>query len=195
MSKLEKQSALHWLGVSTFVVLFALILFYSRSLASPPRSAAQSPSGAYASGDSDESFASKAAAGGIAEVKFGQLAQEKASDPAVKSFGRRMVEDHGKAGEQLKQAAQSENITLPSALRSSDQAHYNRLAKLSGPEFDRAYLEMMVKDHEEDVAEFKKEASSGKNQAIKEFAAQTLPTIEDHLKEARELAANRKASM
>ena len=194
MSKLEKHSALHWLGVSTFVVLFALILFYSRSLASPSQSAAQSPSSAYASGGSDESFASKAAAGGIAEVKFGQLAQEKASDPAVKSFGRRMVEDHGKAGEQLKQAAQSENITLPSALKSSDQAHYNRLAK-SGPEFDRAYVEMMVKDHEEDVAEFKKEASSGKNQAIKEFAAQTLPTIEDHLKEARELAANRKASM
>ena len=195
MSVREKHSALHWLGVFTFIALFAAILFYSRSLASSPQSAAQLPGAYSSSGGSDESFASKAAAGGMAEVKLGQLAQERASDFAVKSFGKRMVEDHGKAGEQLKQAAQSENITLPTDLKASDQAHYDRLAKLSGPEFDHAYMQMMVKDHEQDAAEFKKEAVSGRNQAIKDFAAQTLSTIEDHLKEARELAANQKASM
>lgn len=105
-----------------------------------------------------------------------------------------MAEDHTKAGEQLQQVARSQNITLPVASNATDQARYDQLSKLSGPEFDHAYMQMMVKDHERDVAEFQKEASSGKNPAIKHFAAQILPTLEDHLREARDVAANRKAS-
>ena len=82
-----------------------------------------------------------------------------------------------------------------SELKSADRTQYDQLSKLSGPEFDHAYMQMMVEDHEKDVAEFKQEAASGKNPAIKNFAAQTLPTLEDHLRQARDVAANRKASM
>jgi len=195
MSENQKRSVLYWLGVSGFVALFGLVLVFGRSMASPAQSSPQSSGDKQAASTPDHHFASNAAAGGAAEVKFGELAQEKASDPAVKAFGKRMVDDHTKAGEQLKEVAQTENMTLPSDMKAVDKAHYDRLSKLSGSEFDRAYMQMMVKDHEEDVAEFKKEAASGKNAAMKNFAAQTLPNLEDHLKEAREIAANRKASM
>jgi len=187
MSESDKRSVTHWLGVFCFVALFALVLSFGRFMtAQPQRSAGSSP---------DHRFARNAAAGGMAEVKLGELAQEKASDPSVRAFGRRMAEDHTKTGEQLKQLAQSQNITLPAELEAVDQARYDQLSKLSGPEFDYAYMQMMVQDHEKDVAEFQKEASSGKNTAIKNFAAQTLPTLEDHLREARDVAANRKASL
>jgi putative membrane protein len=135
----------------------------------------------------DSHFAKEAAQGGMAEVKLGQLAQEKGSNDSVKSFGQRMVDDHSKAGDKLKEAASKENITLPTDISPKDQATYNRLSKLSGAAFDRAYAKDMVKDHETDVAAFQKEANGGKSDSLKSFASETLPTLQDHLKEAKEM--------
>jgi putative membrane protein len=135
----------------------------------------------------DKSFAKKAAAGGMAEVKLGQLAQRNGSSEAVKEFGRRMESDHSKAGDQLKDVASRDNITLPTKMDRKDQAIYDRLSKLSGAEFDRVYARDMVADHEKDIAEFKKEANSGSNSDVRSFAAQTLPTLEDHLKMAQQM--------
>ena len=185
MSQQTRRHIFHWIGVVLFVSCFTGVLLFGRSIFSSEQSAAAV----------DTHFATNSAQGGMAEVKLGELAQEKAGSEAVKSFGQRMVNDHSKAGEKLKATAQSENINLPTEPKPADQAAYDRLSKLSGTEFDRAYMQMMVKDHEEDVAEFKTEANSGSNQALKDFAAQILPTLEDHLKEARKVAANRKASM
>jgi putative membrane protein len=189
VSENKRDSLTHWLGVLGFVTLFALVLSLGRSMT------AQSASGRSAELSKDNQFVATAAAGSLAEVKFGKLALEKASDPTVKAFARRMADDHAKTGEQLKEVARSLNITLPSELNSADRAQYDQLSKLSGPEFDYAYMQMMLEDHEKDVAEFKQEAASGKNPAIKNFAAQTLPTLEDHLRQARDVAANRKASL
>jgi putative membrane protein len=135
----------------------------------------------------DESFAKKAAQGSMAEVKLGQLAEEKAQSEEVKKFGRRMVEDHTKANDNLKEAAMKENIQLPTDLDPKDEAEYERLSKLSGPQFDKAYSRMMVKDHEQDIAEFRHESTSGQKAEIKHFASETLPTLESHLKEARQM--------
>jgi len=135
----------------------------------------------------DAHFAKEAAQGGIAEVKLGQLAQEKASNDAVKSFGKRMVDDHTQAGDKLKGVASQENITLPSDISAKDQATYDRLSKLNGTAFDRAYARDMVNDHQTDVAAFQKEASNGKDDALKGFASDTLPTLQDHLKQAKEM--------
>ena len=132
------------------------------------------------------SFAKKAAAGGRAEVKLGQLAQRNGLSEAVKAFGRRMESDHSKANDQLMAVASKDNITLPTGMDKKDQAAYDRLSKLSGREFDRAYARDMVTEHEKDIAEFNKEANSGGNPDVKSFAAQTLPTLEDHLKMARD---------
>ena len=135
----------------------------------------------------DEEFAKKAAQGGMAEVKLGQLAEEKAQSPEVKKFGKRMVEDHTKASDELKQAAMKDNINLPSEPDPKDEAKYEQLSKLSGTEFDKAYAREMVRDHEKDVSEFRREATGGQKPEIKKFAAETLPTLQSHLKEARQM--------
>src|SRR6202051_2133179 len=135
----------------------------------------------------DAHFAKEAAQGGMAEVKLGQLAQEKGSSDSLKSFGKRMVDDHSKAGDKLKEVASRESITLPNDLSAKDQATYDRLAKLNGAAFDRAYARDMVKDHETDIAAFQKEASAGKDESLKSFASETLPTLQDHLKQAKEM--------
>jgi putative membrane protein len=128
----------------------------------------------------------KAAKGGMAEVELGKLAAEKASSDDVKKFGQRMADDHGKAGDELKSLAQSKNVTLPTTLDPKDQALKDKLSKLSGAQFDRAYMQAMVSDHKKDVNEFKVESQSGKDPDVKAWASKTLPTLEDHLKHATE---------
>src|SRR5215475_10360659 len=135
----------------------------------------------------DEKFAVKAAQGSIAEIKLGELAKERAQNDAVRKFGQRMVDDHTKSNHELKEAALKEHISLPSEMDKKDQATYDSLAKLSGAEFDKAYVQDMVKDHQDDIAEFGTEARTGQRDAIKSFAADTLPTLKAHLKAAKDM--------
>jgi putative membrane protein len=141
---------------------------------------------------SDKSFVKKAAEGGLAEVELGQLATQKASSEEVKKFGQRMVDDHSKANDQLKQVAAQQQIDLPTEPSAKDKATKARLEKLSGEKFDRAYMSDMVKDHRKDVGEFAHEAKMGKDPAIKSFAESTLPTLREHLKEAEKIAPTQK---
>ena len=137
----------------------------------------------------DLPFVMKAANGGMAEVELGKLAVDKAASDEVKKFGQRMVDDHGKANEELKTLAQNKKITLPTAVDPKAMALHDRLAKLSGAAFDRAYLQAMLADHQKDVNEFRLEARSGKDADVRGWAAKTLPTLEEHLKLAQ--SANR----
>lgn len=136
---------------------------------------------------SKRTFIRKAAEGGLAEVQLGELAQQKAESPQVKEFGQRMVTDHSKANDQLKQVAEKEGITVPEKLSAKDEATKARLEKLSGAQFDRAYMATMVRDHTQDVSEFRTQANAEKDSAVKNFAAETLPTLQDHLKEAKSI--------
>jgi putative membrane protein len=135
---------------------------------------------------SDQTFVMKAARGGLAEVELGKLAEDKATNDQVKQFGKQMVDDHGKANDELKSLAQSKNITLPTDLSMQDKALRDRLSKLSGAAFDRAYMQAMLKDHREDVNEFRTESRSGADPEVKQWAAKTLPTLESHLKLAQD---------
>lgn len=135
----------------------------------------------------DAHFARSAAQGGIAEIKMGKLASDRGSSDVVKAFGERMVVQHGAAGDLLKAAAQKQNITLPSKLSAREQQTYDRLANLSGTAFDRSYARDMVEDHEQDLAAFQNEADTGTDENIKAFAAQTIPMIQEHLNQAREM--------
>lgn len=128
----------------------------------------------------DKKFVMDAASGGMAEVKLGQLAQDKGSSDFVKQFGQKMVQDHSKANDDLKAVAQKDNITIPSDLNAKDQATYDRLSKLSGAAFDSAYTKAMMMDHKKDIADFQKEANSGMNADVKDFAGKTLPTLKQH---------------
>jgi putative membrane protein len=136
----------------------------------------------------DRKFVRKAAQGGMAEVELGQLAAQKGSNDEVKQFGQRMVDDHTKANDQLKQVASSKGVDLPQDLDAKDKALKARLSGLSGAQFDKAYMSSMVKDHKKDVAEFQQESSNGKDSEVKSFASQTLPTLQDHLKQAQTIA-------
>jgi len=142
----------------------------------------------------DKTFVQKAAVGGIAEVEMGKMAQQKASNDQVKQFGSRMVEDHSRANDELKKIASGKGIALPTELDAKHKAKMDKMQKLSGAQFDRAYMDDMVADHKEDVAEFKKQASSGKDSDLKAFAAKTLPTLADHLKMAQSTDAAVKGS-
>ena len=132
----------------------------------------------------------KAAGGGLAEVKLGQLATEKAQSADVKSFGQMMVDDHSKANTELQGLASQKGVTLPSDLPAAEKATYDRLSKLSGAAFDHAYMQDMVKDHQKDVSLFKSESTSGKDGDTKSWASKTLPTLEKHLQRAREIAGS-----
>jgi putative membrane protein len=135
----------------------------------------------------DEKFVKEAAMGGMAEMDLGMLASEKASSDDVKAFGKKMVADHGAANQELKSLASSKNITLSTTLDTKHQATHDRLAKLSGSAFDRAYVSDMLKDHEQDVSEFRHESTSAHDPEIKAWAAKTLPTLEEHLKHVQDL--------
>ena len=150
---------------------------------------AKATAGSVSSGD--RRFMEKAATGGLAEVQLGQLAAQKATSDEVKKFGQRMVDDHGKANDQLQQLATSKGVNLPTELDRSTQRELDKLSKLSGAEFDREYMKHMVSDHTKDVSEFKSEAKKAKDGDVKQFAASTLPTLEQHLSLAQ--AAERAA--
>jgi putative membrane protein len=130
----------------------------------------------------DRAFAEKAAMGSAAEVQSGRLAEQKGMNGQVKQFGARMVQDHGKAGDELKRIAAGKGLTLPDGPGPEAKREMDKLDKVAGADFDRAYMSHMVADHKKDIAECEKEASSGQDADIKAFAAKTLPTLREHLK-------------
>jgi putative membrane protein len=136
---------------------------------------------------SDQSFAKTADRADLTEVKLGKLAEEKGGTATVRDFGKRMVRDHTAANDKLQMVGSKEGITLPSQPSAAEQQTYDELSKLSGKAFDQAYARDMLKDHEHDVAAFKQEVSDGKNMQVKDWASQTLPTLEEHLKLARQM--------
>jgi putative membrane protein len=135
----------------------------------------------------DRTFVLEAAQGGMAEVELGKLAGEKAQSAEVKQFAQKLVQDHGRANDELKTLARTKNITVPSAPDSKHKATHDRLAKLSGAAFDRAYMQAMVEDHQKDVAAFRAESQNGKDPDVKAWAAKTLPTLEQHYQQAQQL--------
>jgi len=137
----------------------------------------------------DDMFFATAARGGMMEVELGRLAAQKAASQAVKDFGQRMVTDHGKANQQLQQIAAQKQLRLPGSLPPNMQQERDKIAALSGAEFDRMYMSHMVKDHEKDVQEFEKQVEKGKDPEFRAFAEKTLPVLRQHLELARSVAA------
>ena len=132
----------------------------------------------------DSRWMMESAQGGMAEVELGNLAKDHASSDAARTFGQHMVDDHSKANDELKALAAQKNVTLPSAVDAKDQAMMDKLSAMKGAAFDKAYIRDMIADHKKDIAEFQKEADSGKDPDVKAWAAKTLPTLQDHLKMA-----------
>jgi putative membrane protein len=134
----------------------------------------------------DGDFAAEAAQGGLMEVRLGELAQQQAKSTNVKDFGQRMVEDHGQANDKLKQIAEQKGIELPQDLSEDAQATYEELQGKSGAEFDQAYMDEMVSDHEDDVAAFEDYVENAKDLELRSFAEEILPTLKEHLEQAKQ---------
>lgn len=179
------KTMIHAPSLLNWVALGSLALFTGGAVMAAPQTASQQTASAHTQADathrtSDALFAKTAARGGMAEVKLGQLAEVKGDNTTVKDFGKRMVDDHSNANEKLKNVASQDGIELPSNISAHDQALYTQLSKLSGASFDKAYARAMVRDHERDISEFEHEAKNGTDDSVKQFASQTLPTLQEH---------------
>ena len=128
----------------------------------------------------DKMFLRKAAEGGIAKVKLGQLAAQKASSDDVKAFAQKMVDDHTKLNEEIAQLADSMGVMLPKSMNKEDQAEYDKLNALSGNDFDLEYLSFMVKDHHKDLHEFRIEAASHADPTLRDEVVKASGIIHEH---------------
>jgi putative membrane protein len=128
----------------------------------------------------DKMFLRKAAEGGIAEVKLGQLAAQKGSSEDVKTFGQKMVDDHTKLNNEMAQVADSIGVMLPKSMNKEDQAEYDKLNALSGNDFDVEYLSFMVKDHHKDLHEFRLEAASHADPTLHDEVVKAQGIIHEH---------------
>jgi putative membrane protein len=129
----------------------------------------------------DAKFAVAAADGGMLEVALGKLAVEKGVSSEVKKLGAMMVTDHSKANDELKAAAKEKNITLPETMSDKSQKSVSDLTAKTGADFDKAYADLMVSDHKDDIDEFKKEAEKGNDAQLSSWAKNKVPLLEHHL--------------
>jgi putative membrane protein len=136
----------------------------------------------------DREFMMSAARDGIFHVEAGKLAVQRGSSEGVKKFGQHAIEHHTQINDELTQLASKKGVTLPKKMGKKEQEALDKIAKLSGPDFDKAYLEMEIKDHSKDLSAFQKEAKDGKDPDVKAWATKAVAAIEEHLKMARDLS-------
>ncbi len=134
-------------------------------------------------------FMNDAAPGNMAEIELGKLAVGKAQNADVKAFAQKMIDDHSKAGEDLKQLAAQKKVMLPPDILPVHKQAMDKLSKLSGADFDKEYVKEMVADHEKDVTAFENASKTAGDADVKAFAAKTLPTLKMHLEMINGIAA------
>jgi len=129
----------------------------------------------------DAGFMKEAAMGGMAEVELGRVALQNAGSDEVRRFGQQMIDDHGKGNEELKSLAKTEGVTLPTQLDAKHVRDMQRMQKLTGTQFDREYMKMMLEDHHKDIKAFTDEGFRGDDPEVKGFALRQLPVLNGHL--------------
>jgi putative membrane protein len=142
----------------------------------------------------DQEFVSKAAAGGLFEVDAAKLAADRATNSEVKSFAQTLQRDHQQANDKLSSIAQSKGLTVPSRLDDNHRKELDKLKEMSGEAFDRAYVQLMTKDHPKDISLFERQSRSGNDADLKAFASDTLPKLKEHLRMAQELDSGLKSA-
>ncbi len=137
----------------------------------------------------EKAFVSKALQGGEAEVELGKLALEKSQSDDVKQFAQKMVSDHSQMGEKwFKPVAQQMGVSEPKGPSKKDKKLIEKLQGLTGPQFDIEYIQAMVKDHREDLKDFRDQAQSAQDPAVKQIAEQGQKIISVHLQLIEQIA-------
>lgn len=129
----------------------------------------------------DKEFLSYAAEDNQAEIALCLLAEKKASSPAIKAFARLMVDDHTAIESRLAAVANAEKASLPEGVGQDGKDTHDKLDPLTGSAFDSAFLKAQIKDHENDLKRFGHEASTTKNESLRQYASETGPLLEQHL--------------
>jgi putative membrane protein len=135
---------------------------------------------------SEKEFISDAIKGDSSEIAMGQLAITKGASDPVKAFGQTLIADHSKAKAEASAVAAKLGVSPPEEMSSEAQREMARLQQLNGRDFDKEFVRVMIRDHQKTIAEFKKEAASGAG-TVQQLAAQSVPTLEKHLKIAQSL--------
>ncbi len=135
-------------------------------------------------------FATLASSSNMFEIQSSELALERGSTDEVRAFAEQMIADHTKAGEDMTAAAEAEGVAPAAALDPKHQAMLDSLAALEGEEFDAAYTEAQIAAHDEAVALFEGYASGGPDGALRDFAAATLPTLQQHQTHIHDVAGH-----
>ncbi|HEX6103248.1 MAG TPA: DUF4142 domain-containing protein [Alphaproteobacteria bacterium] len=143
--------------------------------------------------EADQTFVEKAAQDSIAEIDLGELAKERAESEEVKQFAQRMIDDHGKANEQLEEIAKSKGAVIPTEAGEEHSKLRAELGELEGEAFDQKYMAAMAEDHQKAVDLFQKQAEEGQDPELKSFAEQTLPIIKEHLTMAQSMVQQAQA--
>jgi putative membrane protein len=184
LTQMEPVMLKRCLFITCFTAAVAFVPAFSDAQTRSQPAGANQPTSNQAT-KTDQRFLTEAIQGDLAEVNMGKLAQQKGQGDDVKQYGQMLQQDHGAHLQKAQQMAQQLGVTAPSSPNTKQQEVYAKLEKLSGAAFDRGFKQAMVKDHEEDIAKYKKEAKS--KGPLAEFAQQTVPTLEKHLQHAQAL--------
>jgi putative membrane protein len=139
---------------------------------------------------SDANFMMKAAGSGMAEVELARIALERSSNARVREHAQHMIDDHGKANDELEAIAKTKQVPLPDQPAGLQKDLVGKLQGLSGKDFDESYMQAEVGEHKAAVALFRDTKLTTKDPALRDFAAKTLPTLEAHLEEALKVTAD-----
>lgn len=138
----------------------------------------------------DLQFVVQAAWAGTAEISLSQLAKDKAGTDQIREFGQQMIHDHTEANRELRQLVLNKGAQVSEELDPEHSEALDRLKGLSGSEFDREYIGLMIKDHRKVVAEFEREARQGGDEELRQWAGKTLPKLQRHLEMAEDIASH-----
>ena len=141
----------------------------------------------------DQRYFDELAKANLAEIHAGKVAQSKASSAEVKKFAQHMVDDHGKKFEEQRSMAKVKNVVLPAAPEEKHKDAVKKMERLSGQEFDRAYMQQMVKDHEAALKLLRDIAGKADDSDLKAAAQKAMPDVQKHLETAKTLAADTQA--
>jgi putative membrane protein len=131
--------------------------------------------------EKDAEFAVKATVAGLFEVKAAELALARTSNSDVRALAEMMKTDHSAANSELSALVKQKNISVPDTMDNEHSKKYQELADESVEDFDKAYVDMMVKGHKDVIDVFEKQEKNGTDQEMRSWATGKLPTLRHHL--------------
>jgi putative membrane protein len=170
---------------TAIAIIFSTLLFGGTLFAKQTKPTKASPETV---SSADRNFVNSAQEANLAEIETAKMVEQKATDPAVKDFASRMITDHTQASQKLATLAEMTHLTLPTQPSAMERNQKSQLQNLSESKLTDAYLRDELQGHKQVISSFENEIEHGQDREVKDYAEQTLPTLEDHIRIAEDLA-------